>query len=389
MMKKTSGKRSLLIIILLVLGFFLTAPSMTRAQVRTHTVVKGDTLWDLCEKYYGDPELWPKLWEMNPFITNPHLLNPGDVITLIEGMPFKKGFGQEDKTLAGEEAKKPVEETAVPLGMEERGIDVGSYINVKTLGFLSRKKVRPIGRIFSSNSKRNMLHKGDTAFVLFNSDVEVQPGDEFTIARSSNLIELPQSGENMGYAVSFNGQLLIERPAAIDPGTGRPVETKHIYEATITENYRTINVDDMVLPYDPVSSCIEPTPVDGQFTEKVAAGKDDMKVLGELSVVYFGRGFDQGVREGNLFELVRTNRVPSPHMDDKSYRNARILPRTKVNLPDLPIGVILIVDTRPDTSTGLVLSAIEEFYPGAVVRAGFTQLETTKYLSAVPICGKK
>ena len=52
------------------------------AQPLTHTVEKGDTLWDICEKYYGNEELWPKLWQMNPFITNPHLLKPGDVAVL-------------------------------------------------------------------------------------------------------------------------------------------------------------------------------------------------------------------------------------------------------------------------------------------------------------------
>jgi hypothetical protein len=61
----------------------------------------------------------------------------------------------------------------------------------------------------------------------------------------------------------------------------------------------------------------------------------------------------------------------------------------KVNLPDVTIGIVLIVDTRPDTSTGLVLSATEEFFPGATIRAGYTKLETTGYLASVPICGQK
>ena len=59
-------------------------PAMIGAQQLTHTVEKGDTLWSICEKYYGDPDLWPKLWQMNPFVTNPHFLKPGDVIVLLE-----------------------------------------------------------------------------------------------------------------------------------------------------------------------------------------------------------------------------------------------------------------------------------------------------------------
>ena len=42
-----------------------------------HVVVKGDTLWDICEGLYANPWVWPKVWQMNPHITNPHWIYPG------------------------------------------------------------------------------------------------------------------------------------------------------------------------------------------------------------------------------------------------------------------------------------------------------------------------
>jgi nucleoid-associated protein YgaU len=75
-----------LVIILIMVGVWFVGSGVcvsVGAQPLTHTVVKGDTLWDICDQYYGDEELWPKLWQMNPFITNPHLLKPGDVINLL------------------------------------------------------------------------------------------------------------------------------------------------------------------------------------------------------------------------------------------------------------------------------------------------------------------
>jgi len=80
---KTKGMTiaSVFMILSLILGSVSTD---LRAQPVTHKVQRGDTLWSICEKYYGDATLWPKLWEMNPFVTNPHLLKPGDLITLIE-----------------------------------------------------------------------------------------------------------------------------------------------------------------------------------------------------------------------------------------------------------------------------------------------------------------
>ena len=35
---------------------------------QVHIIVRGDTLWDLAETFYGDPYLWPQLWERNRYI---------------------------------------------------------------------------------------------------------------------------------------------------------------------------------------------------------------------------------------------------------------------------------------------------------------------------------
>lgn len=55
---------------------------------KTHTVVKGDTLWDISRKYYGDPRQWPKIWEANRRdknlgpISNPNRIYPGQKIKI-------------------------------------------------------------------------------------------------------------------------------------------------------------------------------------------------------------------------------------------------------------------------------------------------------------------
>ncbi len=45
------------------------------------TIVKGDTLWDLCQKHLKEPLRWRELSKYNDF-TNPHLIYPGEKLRI-------------------------------------------------------------------------------------------------------------------------------------------------------------------------------------------------------------------------------------------------------------------------------------------------------------------
>lgn len=59
---------------------------------QSYTVVKGDTLWDISARFLKNPWMWPELWQVNPQVNNPHLIYPGDVLTLyfVDGKPMMK-----------------------------------------------------------------------------------------------------------------------------------------------------------------------------------------------------------------------------------------------------------------------------------------------------------
>lgn len=74
--------------ILIATAAVAAAPAVAAAQEpterpATHTVKKGDTLWDLAREYLGDPFQWPQIYQLNTdIIKDPHWIYPGQVFKL-------------------------------------------------------------------------------------------------------------------------------------------------------------------------------------------------------------------------------------------------------------------------------------------------------------------
>ncbi|MEJ2726003.1 MAG: LysM domain-containing protein [Deltaproteobacteria bacterium] len=312
------------------------------AQPKTYTVQKGDTLWDICEKVYGDPELWPQLWEMNPFITNPHLLEPGDTITLLPNVPTKK--------TATAEPPRPAQ-AEKPISWAGNGVDVSGLTNVNALGYLATQKVVPWGAIFATDTERIILSAGDMVFVQMDPARKAKAGDLFTIYRSSVQLKHPFNGERIGYALSFLGRAAIRKEVK-----------ENLYEAEITESYRAVRLGDAIMPYEPVSPCVQLASAHPQVTTNIVAIKEQLEIIGQFSVVYLPLGYNEGVLRGNLFEILKKRQVESPlYTSPYEFRD-------KVALPDMVVGHLVVLESRPDTSTGVVIATKENVPNGVSVR---------------------
>jgi len=376
MIDRVQAKGKTIALFFMILSLILFAvPTDLKAQRSTHKVQKGDTLWSICEKYYGDAFLWPKLWEMNPFVTNPHLLKPGDVITLIE---------KEDIFM-----KIPPKEAAKVV-VKMKGIDMGMFANPATMGYLSVTKVEPWGEVYGSTKSELGAEKGHKIFINFKNREGVKPGDTFRVAKPMP-VRHPLTDRPMGDVISIRGAVVVKEHLQQD-----------YFLAEVTDVYMEFGIGALVLPFEPLSPCVQPTATDPKLYGNIVALKDDRTIIGGGTVVYLDAGFKDGIQRGQVFEVVRISKIPSPDWNRSSFEEivnevGSTLSKetyladfwTKINegksLYEFPVGKLMVVESRPNSSTAVVLSASEDLYAGTFVK-GFSWSETPEFLKNLTTC---
>ncbi|MCB9617413.1 MAG: LysM peptidoglycan-binding domain-containing protein [Sandaracinus sp.] len=327
----------------IVLGRNRHAPAAFIPDV--YTVERGDTLWDITGRFYGNPYEWPKIWSYNPEITNPHWIYPLDRLRL-------RGEGEAPTVLAG-----PTTEVRAPARAAP------GTVWLREQGFLDEEALRDAGVIVGSPEEQMMLSTFDDVYVRFEDQAQVQVGREYTIYRP--IDEDEREPEESGDLVRIFGTVRL-RTYDRERGIGR---------GTIIEALDPIERGFHIAPIPRRFESVPPRENVQELEAEVVASLRPTRIHADQQIVFVNAGSEQQVQVGNRFFVVRRgdewrdsltggldygNQVESPDPDDDLY-------------PPEVVAEGRVVDVRQQTSTLLITGATREVAVGDRVemRRGF------------------
>ncbi len=295
-----------------------------------HTVKKGDTLWDITDKYYGDPWKWPQVWSYNPEITNPHWIYPLDHVRL--------------RLLTDAQDSPSDAKTAGTISKKSRG---GSII-LQSYGYLDEEALRTVGRIFGADEEHMMLSKSDVVYIKFKSGQKVQIGKPYTVFRKMRKSE--RDPEERGTLVRIFGTVKIDD---FD-------RKKRIARGVIENSVDPIERGYQIAVLDTRFNVVPPKTNQRHVVATIVANLRPRHLIGSYRVVFIDAGRDKGVAPGNRFVVIRKGdewqktRFTSVENMGGVYE----LPEYREeNYPREEVAVLRVVRVRKKTSVALVTDA--------------------------------
>ncbi|HEY0840740.1 MAG TPA: LysM peptidoglycan-binding domain-containing protein [Vulgatibacter sp.] len=316
------------------------------APGRKHVVEKGDTLWDLSEKYLGSPWYWPKVWSHNPQIENPHWIYPGEEIRL--------GAGEAPKTEVAEAAPsdpspldgEPMEEDEVSVA-GQIGFHGPGTIRVPAVGFATMEDLGRSGIVARSFEEKEMLHEGDKVYLDLVRRGGARTGDRLVIFREDREVRNPETGEHLGSMVRILGWVRI-----------LSADRKERYATgVIVQSNVEIERGDKVGPGGvALSRRVERTAATRSVSGTIAATLgDEVAELAQGHFVILDRGSHHGLERGNALAVIRA----TDGLEDDG-----LSPRFDADMPVENIGEVVVVDARERTSVALVVRSLRELRRG-------------------------
>ncbi|MBS0211723.1 MAG: LysM peptidoglycan-binding domain-containing protein [Proteobacteria bacterium] len=368
---------------LLTVATYAVAADLRADHPDTYVVKKGDTLWDISARFLNKPWLWPEIWQANPQIKNPHLIYPGDVLSLkyLNGQPQVELHRSMDngpaintiplsevedflKLLRVVDDPKPL---PYIVGLEEDGIRVTNGQLAYARG-IPDAKAGDMFAIVRPTVSFGRNHRGSGEYQLRSDDLDFR-GNKLNGTNWNNYWQDVSFGRK-GQPDYLGTELKQMSLAQVTRPQGHGIETATLLliggGGEVREGDRLVPVE--AQPYD---LQFFPHPPKLQFTTadytryRVIGIPDNIGAAGPHEVIALSAGKQDGVDNGTVFSVWR---IGSNAADNVAHHNALAADMDRVKLADEYEGHVMIFRTFDKMSYGLVMDATKDLHVGDVLK---------------------
>ena len=299
-----------------------------------YTVQKGDTLWDLSQRFSDTPWQWPDLWRENKQLANPHWIYPGERIRLFRKSDQHRVSGAAVKT-------EPPKVEAAPLA--DKPLIEFFYGNIDQVGFIRKPAVIPHGSIIKSAGDKRLISKGDIVYIRYADSASAAafaPGTRMTLFRHLRPTEDPHATKQIGTQHLLTGIVEITQK-----------ETDYAI-AKVMKAYNAILLEDMLMPYEAKNPNIALSDSLPGMNGQIIAGEIHNKLLGDHHIAFIDKGYDDRIMAGQSYHVYNPEKG-AVRTGGKSIELERVY-----------TGSILVLHTEKTTSTVVITHNIQKITPG-------------------------
>jgi LysM repeat protein len=331
-----------------------------------HTVKRGDTLWDLSGRYYGNSWNWPKIWSYNPQVSNPHWIYPGDQLRMkragdIRDSASLTGTGGSGGGLVDSHS-------AVPR----------DTIFLRSSGYIDDPKKQNWGELVGSREDQMLLSEGNHVYLQMKKNKDVKAGQVLTVYQPVRKPAKVKGSRNPpGQIIAIKGSVRIDQ---YNPKT-------HVARGELVESTDTIERGALIGDVGRRFYVVPPKPARVNRWARILTSVYPHEFMAQNQVVFIDRGTEDGLSAGNRLFVVAKGDIWRDSLKTAA-RSAR--DRLRMDVPDrVPvettplkgnekafpeeiIGEIRILKAAKYSSVALVTVSHRELQPGdrAVTRKG-------------------
>lgn len=315
-----------------------------------HTVVKGDTLWDISGKFLQHPWCWPQVWDLNrQQIRDPHWIYPGQIVyfdrttgRLRLGKPGNAG------TINGTIRLSP------QVRIEGLGRDAIPAIPTAMIEpFLSQplivtaSELAGTPRIVATQEGRVNVGKGDKAYVSGN----LKGITSFQAFRPGKPLHDPDTNAIIGYEAVYLGNLNLTRAAKAE-------NEAHIFNIVTAKEEMGVGDRLVPLPPTPLLNYVPHAP-EQPMTSRIVSIYGGVVHAGQNQIVTINRGARNGVDIGTVLELYKFGQTVRDRTDS----------RDQIKLPDEKYGALFVFRVFDQISYALVMQVADTVQIGDIAKS--------------------